>query len=227
MQTKRPQNVKQAKRPVVQVEMETVQFDLLKSKLVKYLLISNAVIMTVALLSVLSAFVLSSKNKAEDRYFTIDEQMRVIPIVASNQPFLSDAKLINWVNESVSEINTITFSSWRKEIQSNSDRFTKKAFSDFVTALQDSGNLSLIVKRRLNTIVSLTGAAVITQKGLDGGTGQFKWVLNVPFMINYEGESGVVQTQRLIAQIKITRVPTSESIQGVKIESYITKLTGK
>lgn len=230
MKQKKEMNVKQStgkRKGPVAIKFDSVNLDLFKQSLIKKLIVSNIVMIVITLISILTALAVSSSGKSENKYFVVDQNMRIVPIIPKNKPYINDAQLINWVNTNVSEINTITFSNWRQELQKTTKVFTKTAYVRFIQALKASGNLNLIINKRLNTIVSLTGATVIVAKGLSPSLKSYVWKVQVPYMINYEGSEGVIQTQRLLAEITVIRVPTTDSISGIKIQSYITKLAGK
>jgi len=157
------------------------------------------------------------------KYFAVSDKLQVIELVANNEPFLdNDSKIISWVDETVVEINTLTFTGWRKELQSKSSKFTQNGFESFIQGLRSSGNLQLINDKRLNTIVKLdhSKGTRIIKKGLLGGV--YVWYVEVAFVVNYEGSNGAVSTQRLVGTVVVSRVNNLETPVGIAISSYST-----
>lgn len=220
---KRQNNAKQVRKKVNQKGLEARV--ILESK-VKSIDLVKRLFIAVFILLILLVFSISSnivfyKMTPDDRYFVVDENLRVIQMTPTNQPMLSDSSIINFAKESLSTVNSISFANWKQVLQENSFRFSQTAHRDFISELQASGNLDLIINKRLNAIVNIDGAAIINRKGLSG-SGSYLWRVEVPYIINYESSKGVEATQRLLGIVTISRVPTSEIPSGIKIVQFAT-----
>lgn len=219
--TRRVNTAKQ-KRPVRQEIVTSVIFESQnKSRgVTKNLFIISSSLIVLLGIS-LTTNVLLFNIQPKDRYFAVDNHLRVIPLVSTNIPMLNSESLINWATASVLSINKLTYTSWRNDLQNNSRLFESKAFDDFVNQISNNGNLNLIRDKRLNTIVNIDGAVVVTEHGVHPATGVYTWIVEAPIVINYESSNGVEATQRVVARMTINRVSTLEEPTGIKIKNYI------
>lgn len=213
-------------RKAVATQKLVIQSKNTERGIVKNLFLISISLGVALIVSIIVILMLTAFNKPKERYFALDNDLRVIELIPTQQPMLTDEKIIRWTNEIVNKINTLSFTNWRGQLQSYSKYFTNKSFEDFIMQLKDTGNLELIRTKRLNTIVMLTGTSKITKKGIDPSTGKYVWQVETPFTINYEGSNGVEATQRLLAVTMITRVPTLQVPVGIQIKSYVTFLKG-
>lgn len=161
-------------------------------------------------------------QEPNDRYFTVDNNLRIVQLTALNEPYASNAALTNWSTETVSKAFTLSFANWRQALTDVSDSFEPEAFDAFVKSYKSSGNLSLIIDKRLASIVNLDGPAVITAQGVSPQTGRYTWVVQIPILINYESTNGVEATQRVVVDATIQRVSTLETPRGIRILRLVT-----
>lgn len=167
-------------------------------------------------LNIMSFVELKNPN---DRYFTVDENLRIVELTPLNEPYISDSALINWATETVAESFTMSFADWRSALNKISSKYDKHAFDSFIKSLKNSGNLSFIIDKRLNTIVNIDGPAIISAQGISLSTKRYTWDVEVPIIINYESSEGVKATQRVLINVTIHRVSTLETSRGIRIKS--------
>lgn len=154
-------------------------------------------------------------TKPEPLYFAAREDGGILPIVAVREPFLNNNQVTNFATEAITRAMTINFANWRQDLADASSYFTKPAgWEAFVKSIKDSGMMEYIVTKRLIATTVANGAVILESGVNDEGT--FYWIVQVPLTTTYESSSDT-QTERLLADLEVVRVPTWEISQGVAI----------
>ncbi|MCY4591385.1 MAG: type IVB secretion system apparatus protein IcmL/DotI [Alphaproteobacteria bacterium] len=148
-------------------------------------------------------------------YFATDTEGRITPLVPVSEPWLTDAQVIRFATEAVTQSLTITFSGWREDLTTARHYYEQPAgWNSFVDAVETSGLLDFIRNRRLNSSAVAQGA-VIVNRGTDAH-GRHSWILQVPVSVTYES---AVETSRetYLAELRLVRLPTIEAPTGVGV----------
>lgn len=176
------------------------------------------IIMMVMVFATLVAVMMSFwaiTSKPEPRYFAAREDGGILPIVAVREPFLTNNQVTNFATEAITRAMTINFANWRQDLVDASSYFTKPdGWDAFVKTINDSGMMDYIVTKRLIATTVANGAVIIESGTNDQGA--FYWVVQVPLTVTYESSSAT-QTERLLADLEVVRVPTWEMSQGVAV----------
>ncbi|MFG6082215.1 type IVB secretion system apparatus protein IcmL/DotI [Paracoccus litorisediminis] len=181
--------------------------------------ITNMLLAAVSVLSVGMAWNAMSKQP-QPKYFMTGEDGRIIPMVAVNQPFLSDGQVINFAVEAITRSMTMNFVTWRQDMGEASEYFERpNGWNNFVKAITDSGTLDLIKNRRLISSAVANGAVIVKQ-GPENG--RFTWLVQVPLTITYQSSSEQ-STENRMAEIEIARLPTWQTPHGAGITRVILK----
>ncbi len=174
----------------------------------------------IALLS--GAFIWVKSQQVEREYFAVDSQTgRIIPLAPLSHPYLSDSALLTWAQQCITDANTYDFVNYQKQFQRNAQCFTAQGWKQFMVALERSGTLATVKTQRLVAQAIASGAAVITRSGPYRGV--YRWEIEQPVTVTYQGgQAGRVRlTQRLQVTLRIARIPTYASKQGVGIVQYV------
>lgn len=155
--------------------------------------------------------------KPEPRYFAVQQDGSLVPMVALDRPWKSDAAVIDFAVRGVTAAHTLSFTNWRSELTDASAWFTREGFDSYLRALQDSGNLDLVQQNRLNSY-AIANRAVIVQQGVYTD-GTWRWNVQVPLTIVYESASERSE-QEILGTVIVRRVPTVENPEGIGIQLF-------
>ncbi len=175
-----------------------------------------------AIALLVGAFIWVKSHQAEREYFAVDSQTgRMIPLVPLSQPYLSDSALLTWAQQCITDANTYDFVNYQKQFQHNAQCFTSQGWAQFMAAVERAGTLATVKAQRLVAQAIPSGATVITRAGPYRGA--YRWEIEQPITITYQGgQAGRVRlTQRLQVTLRIARIPTYQSKQGVGIVQYV------
>lgn len=154
------------------------------------------------------------------KYFLAREDGGIIPLVAVNQPYLSDGQVTNFAVEAITKAMTLNFVTWRQDLAESSEYFERPdGWNNFLQNLEDSDTLDFIRNRRLISSVVANGAAIINRGTVNG---RYTWVVQVPITITYQSSSEK-STENHIAEIQIARLPTWQTSRGVGITRVLIK----
>lgn len=154
-------------------------------------------------------------SQPEPRYFATREDGGIIPLVAVSQPFLNNGQVTNFAVEAVTRSLTMDFKNWREDLADASVYFQRPdGWTNFLTAIQDSGTLDFIRNKRLISNAVANGAVII-DAGIDS-RGRYSWTVQIPLKITFES-SAERSVQDMMAEVVISRLPTWESPTAVGI----------
>ncbi len=148
-------------------------------------------------------------------YFATDTEGRLTPLVPVSDPWLTDAQVIRFGVEALTQSLSITFSGWRENLTKARHYYEQPdGWTSFVEAIESSGLLDFIRGRRLNSSAVAQGA-VIVNRGTDS-FGRHAWILQIPLTVTYES---AVETARdtYLAEIRLVRLPTFEAPAGIGV----------
>lgn len=175
---------------------------------------ANVILAVVSLTSVSMAWN-AMTSIPEPKYFATREDGGIIPLVAISSPFLNNGQVTNFAVEAVTHAMTMDFKNWREDLAESSQYFQRPdGWENFLQALESSGTLDFIRKRRLISN-AVANQATIVDSGLDA-RGRYSWTVQVKIMVTYESSSER-STEEMLAEVVVSRIPTWESSRAVGI----------
>ncbi len=163
-------------------------------------------------------FFIVNGKKPENRYFATTEDGRLIPMVPLSQPNLSSPALMSWVAQAATEVMTFNFNDYRRRLQESSRNFTQRGWDSFTTALQSSRMMERVEANQQIVTAAPRGAPVIQSEGLV--LGRYQWVVQVPMIVTYQS-GPKMNSDNLMVQMIVVRVPRLESPSGIGIEQWL------
>lgn len=164
---------------------------------------------------------LLTREAPPPKYFATRPDGTTVPMTALDDPILNTSQLTNWVAKSVAKALTLDAKNYVGQVNENSSIFTYEGFEQYKAALQDSGTLELIKKKVMITSAAITSPPVIVDT-LRTADGVLFWKIQVPMTVGYASAKDSY-TQQLIVNLVVTRVPTTERVDGVAISQFVTK----
>lgn len=182
--------------------------------------VTIALMMSVAVSAIaVAAAVFTINTKPEPRYFATREDGSLLPLVAVNQPFLTDSQVTNFAVEAVTRSMTIDFANWRRDLSEASAYFTQPdGWAAYIATMEGSGILDMIRNRRLVASTVANGAMIIAS-GVDQN-GVYGWTLQIPLTVTYQS-SNESSREDLLAEVRLVRVPTWQKPDGIAISTVI------
>jgi intracellular multiplication protein IcmL len=183
--------------------------------------VSFALLIVVALIFSLIMNCVQLFSQPSPKYYALTHDLRVVELTPTDTANISQAKLINWVSETICTTFTFDFLNYRHVLMDVRPNYTKGAFDGIVKSLETSGNLELVKTKRLVTRASLKGAPVIVKEGVRKGYRM--WKIELPIIISYESSQGVEASQDLIGTVVVSREDERQVPRGVLIHQLILK----
>lgn len=181
-------------------------------------------IVTTAVLAVASSVAISAAawavfSKPEPRYFATRMDGGIIPLTPLNEPTLTSNEVTTFAAKAVSTALTLNFKNFREDLARAEPFFEKgEGWQNFLQALETSSMLRYVVNRRLVSTAVANGASII-DRGVDA-RGRYSWTVQVPLTITYES-SNEVNRSTLLAEVVISRLPTTETADAVGISRIV------
>ena len=183
-------------------------------------LVKIALFQGIAIVALIFTFVVFLNIYTPTRtYFATTEDGRVVPMIPLSQANLSRPALLSWAAQAASETMTFGFHDYRRRLQESSRHFTRRGWSSFTKALQDSGMLETVTDNRQVITAIPRSAPTILAEGLMPN-GVYRWEVEMPIQITYELGSSK-STSAMNLRLVIVRVPKLESANGVGIEQWV------
>lgn len=196
-----------------QIETALSKHDTWKSGFMRSQL-TNLVLAITTLIALL-VMLIAINTEPEIKYFAAREDGGILPIVAVDQPFLTDSQINNFAVEAVTRSFTMSFQNYRIDLDEASKYFLKPdGWAIFRTSLEQSGTITDIVNNKLTSSAVAHGSVVMDQ-GISP-RGNYGWLVQVPLTITYLSTSETKRDE-WIADIEILRVPNQEMSRGVGI----------
>lgn len=155
------------------------------------------------------------------QYFALTEDLRVIELTPTDRAIMSQEKLLNWVSATVTKTFTFDFLNYRDVLMGVRPNYTKGCFESLTKSMKSSGNLEMVITKRLVTRATLSGTPVILKEGIIKG--HRMWKIEIPLIISYEDSQGIQGNQNLIGSAIVSREDEREVPRGVLIHQLVLK----
>lgn len=180
----------------------------------------NFIIIGLLFISVITNLVLGWFATHPDRQYFASDNGRIIALVPMQEPYRKAADIIQFARDTMISSFTLDFLNWRASLESSRSNYTQDGFKSFLESLQQSGVLDTVRNRRMNMTIS-AGTGVLTREGLDNGT--YVWYVDLPIEIKLAGQTTELPAQKFLATIRVERVSTLDSLDGVGVGQIITR----
>jgi len=155
-----------------------------------------------------------------DREYFASDNGRIFPLVPLSQPYQKAASVIQYARDTVNQTFTLDFLNWREQLEGVRARYTAPGFKSIVDSLQASGMLGTVRDKRMNMSIT-AGTGVLTKEGIENGI--YIWIVEVPIEIKLAGQTTELPAQKFTAIIRVERIPTLDSIEGIGVAQIVTK----
>lgn len=156
-------------------------------------------------------------------YYAITSDEKLIRLRSLRAPNMSTEALLEWVSEAATTVYTLNFNNYNEVFRSVRPFFTEAGYENFQSAIRAAGIVNSIVKKRLVVSAVVTDTPVVLKEGIING--YYAWQVQFPMLLTYQSASDQIQS-RIILTLLVTRIPTSDSVKGIGIASFIVTTAG-
>jgi intracellular multiplication protein IcmL len=162
--------------------------------------------------------------RPEPRYFAVTHDLRILEMPPLSEPVVESRSLSNWAGDVLVRALSLNFLTWRQTLSDLRSDFEPAGFESFIESLKSGGHLEKIEKERLSLSALISGAPVVTKSFVRDGV--MNWHMEMPLVLSYESSTGVVASQKLLAEMVIQRTQTSLNPRGVVIRQIVLSKAG-
>lgn len=180
----------------------------------------NFILAVALLVSVVANGLLGWRAFYPDRQYFASDNGRIFPLIPLSQPYRKSADVIQSARDTLTKTFALDFVNWRSQLQDVKKYYTRDGFQSVVKSLDTIGVLDTVRNRRMNMNISAR-AGVITKEGLEEG--RYVWYVEIPFDLRLGGQTSRLPDQTFLAHVRMERVPTLDSIEGIGIGQLVTR----
>lgn len=155
----------------------------------------------------------------EREYFASDNG-RIFPLIPMSRPYRKAADVIQFAKDTMNHSFTMDFLNWRQQLEDSRSSYTRDGFKSFLASLQNSGVLDTVRIRRMNMSIT-AGTGVLTKEGIENAV--YVWYVEVPIEVKLAGQTSELPSQRFLATVRVERISTLDSIEGIGVGQLVTK----
>jgi intracellular multiplication protein IcmL len=202
--------------PAVRAQSDRKQRKVLVHKIIGMTILNSAsnLVLVIALV-VMGVFLMHPRRE----YFAVDNG-RIIPMVPLSVPYRKTSDVIAYAKRAMEETFALDFSNYQAQLEGVRPRYTQAGFKGVIDGLQTTGVLPMIKERRMN-LTSSTGTGVLVVEGEEDGV--YTWVVRFPLTVKLVGQTTEMPEQRMLATVKLRRIPTVDSVEAVGVHEVVTK----
>lgn len=201
-------------------ETVVLQTTFYRDSIGKVWLLMISLSVAIVLLAALSVYIYMQKPKPVN--FNVGADWRIVADVPLDQPYLSQANLLQWVNDAVRQMFVFDFYQYNNQLKLASDYFTSDGWKVFLGQLNNYVNYNTLQTNKTFVNAVPTSAPFVLREGLLGP--RYGWWVQIPITINYVGYQQT-NNQNLTLQLLVVRVPTLNNLNGVGIDNVIVQTT--
>lgn len=181
-----------------------------------YRVFRTVFLVTMALLAgSVTGNVLLALNQPEPRYFALGPDGRLIPMIALNRPYRSEAEVVDFAIKGITRAFTLNFHEWRRQMQEAKEWFTEDGWARVLAEMERQRMLEMIEAKKLVVTAYPMEAGVVVGAGQQDGT--YKWLIQFPMAMTIVSPSEKTTDERIIT-VTVTRVSTLMDPGGIRIE---------
>ncbi|TAL65708.1 MAG: hypothetical protein EPN79_11040 [Burkholderiaceae bacterium] len=174
-------------------------------------LLGASIIILVIGLCIAIVFVVKDHHEV----IAVTDDGRVVPVIPLDTPYVSDARVLGYVDECARKIFNHDFVHWRTTLQESKTCFTQRGGDAVEQALAPW--ISDIVARELTMSVSIADTPVIVKRGIFDGS--FAWRVQAPISLFRRGTRVSDVPRPFMLEVVVRRVSLDENPRGIAIDS--------
>lgn len=180
----------------------------------------------VVIIILLMLIVFLIRNPTPPLYFATDPISRLIDIIPTNQPNMSDEEVIRWTREAVEAAYSYDYVNYAAQLQAAQKYFTNYGWREFMRGLTASDNLLAVTERKLIGRARVVQKPKLIAQGLLGGA--LAWKFEMPVLMTFQAPPYNDRSSYSIpwtVTVLVQRQPILQSYQGLGIVQAIAGAT--
>lgn len=180
-------------------------------------IISTCIVLVLVILALFGWDFYSRVNKPIPNYYMMYEDKPILMTPLSQPNFTTNA-ILHWATNAATFALTFNFFNYNDVLKKSRVYFTPTGYDKFLGALKNSHTLQSIISKKLAVYAVQINTPVVLMEGPIAG-GIYAWQIQIPMLLTYESEKA--NKQEIIISLLVTRVPTSQSVTGIGIASFV------
>lgn len=164
-----------------------------------------------------SLIVLFHLQSPPPAYFKASERRELIEELPLDKPNLPTNALLNWVTETMMEINTFNFVNAANVIEAARENFTQEGYDSYIKALKDAKVFDDVLNHKYVLRAQAADTPQITKEGVLAN--HYIWKIKSVMRFEYRNFDESLLNDAEITLL-VMRVPTTQAPNGVKILKY-------
>lgn len=145
------------------------------------------------------------------------EQLQQIPL---NKPSVNQKTLEIFATEAALSVYSYNYSNYRRAFARAAKYFSPLGWQSYLHALKDSGNLDIVLDKKMVVKAVPTDAPIITGQGNGGGI--YNWRIQIPMLVIYQASTGKIK-QNIVVNMKVRRTDKFFGYDGIAIDNFVAK----
>jgi hypothetical protein len=155
------------------------------------------------------------------KYRTLSPQNEQAALVPLDKPNMTERAMLSWAINSITEVMTLGFGDFDKQIMKQRHRFTSEGWDSFLKAMAKEDVREAFKSRQLVLTTVPSDVPVMVAQGIDyAGDGEYKWEIEMPIIMTYITNNNVKRQSKAVIRLTVVRVPGRDSIRGVAIKTW-------
>jgi len=150
------------------------------------------------------------------QYYATDGQNH-LPLVGLTMPNLNNNAILSWAESSVTEVMTIGFGDFERQLLAQKTRFTPVGWNSFVKSFLGQHTDEKFRKNQLVLTSVPNGTPEILSQGVNPDH-VYQWKIKIPVIMTYTTNDNVKKPQHALVTLTIVR--SKDTPGGVAIETW-------
>jgi intracellular multiplication protein IcmL len=182
-------------------------------------LVTGTPILALCLLVSIGLNVVQFNRPAQNHYFAIDPENRLVPIRSLSEPYITEAWLLNWVSTTVTRSYRIDPQNYKAQVMEMAPDYTPEGLQQYIDSLKSSGTIKFITDNLLVSSAIPTGTPLVVERNVTP-SGVYYWRIQMPILVEYRSATKSAQKRRVV-EVVVVRRQTMDSPKGVGISQFV------
>lgn len=163
-------------------------------------------------------------TRLKPQHFQLTENLQIIEPVPLDQEGITKPALLNWVNDALGAAFSFNYSNMYKQQSIMRNYFSSNALQVYMDMLRFDEDFAAVTNKFFVVSIAATATPeILTSKAFKG---RYAWQIQVPAQITFSNAM-YRNTQEVIIQFLVWRVPETESPNGITIASFSRQVVGR
>lgn len=136
-------------------------------------------------------------------------------LIVTDRPYFSDSDVMNWAAEKVTNLYTLNYVQFSKQLVYSSQFFSTPAWNSWADAFRSPGNIQFIKEKHVFLTAALKTAPSVRSEGVSAH-GDYEWHIAFPMYLKWENAAGSM-TDTLAVSMTIRRTNDPLHPDGLEI----------